>query len=219
MDYLTLVKKTWQKCGLTGMGPVSVVGQTSMPGRIVGFVDDAYAYVQGQHTNWKFLWRRKTGTALTVGDSYYLPRDVGITDLARLKSLMIEVGGRWTPITIERDESESYEFDNIPADNARPTKLYITQEGGWQFDVAPDFAYPLRVEYYRTADMLTANASVPLFPEDYRRVIISRAVMYYAQYDEDPTLERAATSDYLGVLHRLECNQLPLLTFAPSEFW
>jgi hypothetical protein len=218
MNYFTLVKKTWQKCGLTGAGPTSVVSQVSMPGRIVAFVDEAYAFIQGQHTNWKFLWRKKTGIALTIGDSYYLPGDLGVTDLAALSKVFIQVSGQWTSIEIVREESRAAEFDNVPTANACPAGLYILPNGAWQFNAPPDLAYPVIIEYYRTADTLTLNSSVPIFPVDYHRAIVARAVMAYAQYDEDQTLERAATVDFSQILHRLECNQLPLLTFAPSEF-
>lgn len=218
MDYLTLVKKTWLKCGLTGAGPASVVSQVSMPGRIVGFVDEAYAHIQGQHTNWKFLWKKKSGSALTIGDSYYLPSDLGAADCAVLSRVLIQVSGKWTPLEIVRDEARAPEFDNVVSNNGRPTKLYIKPNGAWQFDVPPDLAYPLIIEYYRTADTLTVNASVPIFPADYHSAIIARAVMYYAQYDEDQTLERASAATFSQMLYRLECNQLPLLTFAASEF-
>jgi hypothetical protein len=204
MDYLTLVKKTWQKCGLTGAGPTSVVSQVSMPGRIVAFVDEAYAFIQGQHTNWKFLWTKKTGSALTIGDSHYLPGDVGVTDLARLSKVFIQVADKWTHVEIVRDEARASEFTNIDTDNACPKKLFILPNGAWQFKTPPDLAYPLIIEYYRTADTLTVNASVPLFPVDYHRAIVARAVMAYAQYDEDQTLERAATVDFSQILHRLE---------------
>tara|TARA_B110000858_G_scaffold8677_2_gene9256 strand:+ start:3913 stop:4572 length:660 start_codon:yes stop_codon:yes gene_type:complete len=218
MDYLTIVKKTWLKCGLTGAGPASVTSQVSMPGRIIGFVDDAYAFIQGQHTNWKFLWKKKTGSALTIGDSYYIPGDLDVADLAVLSKLLIQVSGEWAHVEVVKDEARASEFDNVPTDNARPTKLFILPNGAWQFNVPPDLAYPLVIEYYRVADTLTVNASVPSFPADYHRAIIARAVIAYAQYDEDQTLERAATNDFSQMLYRLECNQLPLMTFATSEF-
>ena len=218
MDYLTIVRKTWLKCGLTGAGPASVTSQLSMPGRIVGFVDEAYAYIQGQHTNWKFRWKKKTGSALTIGDSYYLTSDLGAEDCAVLSKILIQLSGKWTPLEIVKDELRASEFDNVPTDNGCPTKLFILPNGAWQFNVPPDLAYPLIVEYYRTADTLTVNASVPLFPADYHSAIVALAVMYYAQYDEDQTLERASATTFSQILHRLECNQLPLLTFSASEF-
>lgn len=218
MNFLTLAQRTWQKCGLTGAGPVNVAGQNNIQARIVQYVADAYHYVQAQHPSWKFHWKRKASAPMSAGVSTYLPGDFGIADLRALERVAIQVDGQWSPITVVNDNAQIAAFDNTPVDVQRPTKVLCLPDGSLQFNTSPDQAYPLRFDYWRTFDVLSANASVPIIPEDYQWVIIWKALEYYANYDEDSALGAEAAREYKKLIFQLEVNQLPSLQFGASSF-
>ena len=216
MDYLTLVQRTWQKCGLSGAGPITILAQTNINARIVQYVSDAYLFVQQQHQDWAFHWAQ-ADSALILGQSVYgSAADFGITDFREIDRVLLQVDSKWQPLCFELNPAQAA-FDN-PGTDLRPTKLTMRPDRNWVLNTTPDETYPIRFEYYRTAHMLTADADVPLVPTDFQWVIIWKALEYYANYDEDVSLREEAIMGYKSTLHRMEREYLPELTFAPSPF-
>ena len=67
----------------------------------------------------------------------------------------------------------------------------------------------LDLEYWRTAESLSTNTSIPLFNEAYDDAIIWRAVMLWAGFNEAEAEYQKAAYNYGLALENLEARYLP----------
>jgi hypothetical protein len=213
MNYLELVEKTWIKCGLAGLPPSSVRGQSDMAARIVAYVADAYRFVQLRHPTWKFHWRSAEGV-LSPGMALYKSADFGILDFRLAKRVLLQSFNQWHPITIE-DDASTYEFDNLG--EGEPDKLAYTPSGLWLFNRLPLIEIPIRVEYYRSNHEFLEATDKCIIPDDFQYVVVWKAMEYYAHYDSDTALLQEAQREYMQMMGRLEVSQLEGMKFgAPA---
>ena len=81
MNFLSLCQRLRQEAGLTGTGPVSVLGQSGEMKRIVDWATAAYEEIQNLHATWRFL--KTDFTFQTIYNTQdYTPTAVGLDDLA-----------------------------------------------------------------------------------------------------------------------------------------
>lgn len=216
MNFLTLVQQAWLKCGLTGTGPSTVVGQTGMSGRIVQYVADAYRFIQQAQQDWSFHWTRVESASFVVGDHLYLAADLGASNLRTLQRLQVKYDGKWTTLSRALFPRDQILFDNVEM-SGRPSSFLIRPNGQIVFDALPDSTYNVAVEYYRTAHELTGNTDTPLIPDEYQWAILFKAMEFYADFDEDSALLVEARTQYASTIHRLERHALPQLSFSESD--
>jgi hypothetical protein len=219
-DYITLVKRTWLNCGLSGSPPPSVEDAHSMHGRVVSWVREANAYVQQLYWNWSFLWKMHP-TQLKVGQATYTAKELGIEDFHRLARLSLTTDA--TPVTnnwvgIRKGICDFDPLTDINPDLGLPQAVVITKDGRWVFDRAPDVPYWLMFEYYRVPQELEQNFDEPLIPKEWQHIIIHRAKMLYAMYDESASDLASAQQEYKSTLTRMEAALLPPIRFPESPF-
>ena len=215
MNFVELADRTWKKCGLTGLGPVNVASEVSMHGRIVSYVQDAYTEIQQAHTNWAFLWKSADLTLTPAMGSTVLPATLALTDFNRFARVLVNTGAGYYPIELLKHHNY-LELDN-PGTGV-PTKVALRPDGRFAFDTVATSDVSLRVEYYRSLHELSANLDVPIIPVDHHLTIMWKAVIAYANFDEEATVLAEATKEASRSMLKLEINQLPELTFKTSEF-
>ncbi|MBQ1784633.1 MAG: hypothetical protein II007_13385 [Gammaproteobacteria bacterium] len=193
MNFLQLCQAVVREAGLSGNGPATVVNQTGMLGRIVAWVADAWADIQRERTDWRFLWR-VSNAALVIGKQLYTYADLGAADAARISAIYLIRDG-------QRHRLDGCLCDERVAilnrtNTGMPAAFVELPDRTVLFDALPDAAMSVEVEYYRKPQVLAANGDVPLVAEQYHRAIVQRALIAYAAFDEAQTLLQMAGARY-----------------------
>jgi hypothetical protein len=211
-NFLTLCQKFQEKTGITGSAIASVVNQTGMNSRIVGWIADAAEDVESLWQDWGFLEGKATIT-LTSGTDEYSLSAMGITDYISWdkERFYINPGAatyRKLSIFPYEEWLDSRERLGVKT-NDEPNKVTIKPDHSLVFMNVPDNTYTVWGRYFITPTRMTVNASTSLIPTTYELIIIRQAQMYYADYYEDPELYNFAEKKYLDLLTRLEAAELP----------
>ena len=190
-----------------------------MHGRVCEWVRDANFHVQQLYWNWSFLWKQHP-VQLAVGQATYAPNELGLEDFNKLARLSITHDP--TPVTNNwASLQKGFDFDpltDINPDRGQPTSVVVTKDGRWVFNRVPDQAYWLMFEYYRIPQTLERNFDECLIPKEWEHIVIHRAKMLYAMYDESASDLASAQQEYKSTLVRMEAALLPPIKFQSSPF-
>ncbi|WP_372831000.1 hypothetical protein [Pontibacterium sp.] len=201
MNFLDACKKTVKRCGMTGSGPVTVENQSGEMALAVEWVRDAYLEVCGKWLNWKFLWAQHSGE-ITPGQSIYPPpSDLGIWDHSTIR--------------VDGAKAEVLEYEAIKdwwepsTNNGVPSLVVILPDSSLRLDPAPSGALSVSGDYYRVAPAPESNTDEFLIPQPYQNVILGRAMMLYAGYENAPDVKQDGLELYQQMMAQLEAHQLP----------
>lgn len=220
MNRLALCVELRQEARINGTGPTTTVSQTGELKKVVDWIDKAYEAIQNEHETWQFL-RTAFSVSLSSGTSEYTPTALSITNLARWITDDVRLYLTATGTTDEQeiffeewdDFRRTYLFGSARDQTGRPTCFTIKPDDSIVFWPEPDAAYTVVGEYYRMAYDWSAdvnpNTVTPLFPTQFHRAILWRALMYYgADYGEWDKYEHGQ-NEYKDIMAKLEFDQLP----------
>lgn len=208
-DFLTLVQDLHAEVGAAGVAPTAVTGQTGEAQRLVNWIKRADLKVQNKWINWKFL--RSTFTAGNVTSQ-------GVATLSKpatLKTWDTSTFRIIAPGETEENPLPWVEYDKIKGqildtDEGFPGRVIIMPDDSLMFEPVPDGAYTILADFYLKPVPLAANTDVSLIPEEsHDSVILGRAMMYYANYEDAPEIKEQGTELYGEGLLELENHQLP----------
>lgn len=202
--FLELVQDLHRECGAAGAAPSSVASQVGEYQRLVKWVIQADRYVQSLWTDWKFLWSQTSGltTTATVA-TLAKPSDLNFWDYSTFV-----IGGDPIP------EDAVVEYHDIRGEvldtsEGKPSRVIILPNDNLQFEPVPDDTYTVTADYWRKPTSLAANADVSAIPEEFHPVILGRALILYANYENAPEVKTQGEEIYIDFLARLENSQLP----------
>lgn len=204
--FLELVQDLHRESGASGSAPVTVLNQRGEAQRLVNWIRDADTYVQDLWENWKF--RRALYSEVTAIGINALPivQDVTFYDERSFK--IIENG------TTEEFPIEVVEYDDIKDEvrdtsSSIPFRVIIMPDGTLEVDPVPDAAHTIKCDYYINPVEMTLDADTSIIPSRFHRVILGRALILYANYENAPEIKTQGSEIYTEQLARLENNQLP----------
>lgn len=206
MDFLELCKRVRQDSGVSGEGPATTISQTGILARIVKWTEKAHNEVQKSHPDWTFL-RRSKSTVLVANERAYTPEMLSLEPLSNVKSVFID-GEKINVVDYD------YWLENLSdyrasEKHSKPNSVTVNDIGYLEFHPTPDQAYTLDIVYQREPSKLTENTDSPLFNSEYHEVIVSRALMFYADYEEDMYRYQRASFEYELWLSRMADKYLP----------
>lgn len=227
MDFKTLCQRVRQESGISGTGPITVVGQLGEMKRIVDWTTQAYTELCSKHANWDFL-RSSFSVNTVIGQEAYLPTACTDTNLSALiGSSTVGNFGQWVPdsfrIYLQSAGAQTQQYFwpldypwfrdrwqlQVPA-NAKPTDFtFRPKDKAILCGAKPDNVYVLSGDYFRVAPDLAADGDVPLFPERFHMIVAWLAVRYYAAYEEDGGIFSVANQYYQNLYGNLMRDQLP----------
>ncbi len=223
MNFLEMCQKVAEESGTIASlpNPQSVTGQTGRLLRIVNWVNSAYGLIQSAHPDW--LWMRGTfegqllpDTREYAGDAIGAPRFGRFARAARGTSVVSvydpAIGPREEGIIDFRDYDEFYATFLTGGHQERrgkPTHVTRTPDNRIAVFPLPDKNYVIRGMYHRARHVLAENDDVPDVPPDYRMVIVYRALMLLATFDEDASRLGVYTSEFNALMGALSAHYLP----------
>jgi hypothetical protein len=218
--------------GGTGL-PTSVSGQTQADLlRIIKWVRDGWVEIQNGDNGWRFLRKRFTATTIVADTPEYTATTLGITDFGRwLVDDNREPDGYSDGLTIYKTSdgvAKEYALRVIDWDVYQrvygrgnqttnpPRHASVAPDNALWLGPIPDAAYTMRGPYERTAQVLSANADVPLCPERFHNLLTMHALMKLARFDEALVIRAATYAEYFPQLSALRRDQLPLPRYRPE---
>ncbi len=201
MNKLSIVQRLVAESGVTGMALNTTVSQRGEMLNFVNWADDAWLEVQGLR-NWPSLWEQ--ASIAFAANSNIAAQSVAHS---RYEKDTARINGATLDYLTWAEFKESY-----------PT---VGQGTASAWTIRPDRSIALNafaagpltmtVERYKQPKTLESDASEPdLFPE-HHMMIVWRALMLYAGYDEASTAYKRGAHEY-SVMKRLASRDSPALT-------
>lgn len=218
MNYLSLCQRLRQEAGVSGDGPLTVVGQTSMYAKLVSWIDTAWQEMQTSRPDWLFMEKEFTFDT-TVAQRDYTPTGAGVADLKLwdtntfliYKKSVGETDQNYIPFLSWPKWRQQYRSQMNIRDDQRPFLFTVMPDNSLRFEAQPDDVYTVDGAYKRATQAFSANDDVPTgLPDDFHMMIVWRALMFYADDQNAPDALDKATEGYNPLLLRLEDEQLPL---------
>lgn len=226
MNYLQLCQRLAQESGtIKGDSlPTAVTGQSGRLLKIVNWVAAAWLDIQTAKDSWQWMRDEFSSGVIVAGTARYSPTTLGLTRHRR-----------WLPDTpdylsmsiYKTSDGAAYErplkqisfpqFRSMYArgthDQGTPAHWASAPDGELCLGPTPDAAYTISGEYWKSAQTLSANTDTPELPSDYHMLIVWRALINIAGFDE-----AKATLDYAKLKHDPLWNdlcrtQLPEISF------
>lgn len=206
--YLELVQQLHRDVGAAGTEPTGVTGLTGEAERLAGWVKEADNYVQLKWVNWKYLYQQYSTPTVPDQPTLTKPANLKYWDFKTFR--IIEPGDT------DKNVLEAVEYDSIKTeiltpilDTDIPSRAIVLNNNNLQFDPVPDDAYTIEADYYDKPTLLAANADVSLVPEEFHQIIIGRAMILYANFENAPEIKDQGEEIYIEQLALLENDQLP----------
>lgn len=220
MNRLELALKVRQKCGISG-SQNTTINPTGEWKDVVDAVNEAYEYVQNEHTDWLFL--RKLATFNTVAARAEYPVDdalLSLTDFGswindkfRVYNSATEAG---RPLSFWTDYDHFIEVFPTTTQSVNlgaPTDITIAPDKSLILSATPiDASYIISGHYYSIPDVMTLDTDIPIFPARFHMMIAWRAIRMLAVGEAAVELIDIGREEYDSLLSKLETDQLPPIT-------
>lgn len=218
MNFLALCQSVREKCGISGIGPLSVSGQTGEMLRIVNWVNEAWEDIQNWNENW--AWMRQDFIFQTVAGQRIFQADLISPDFSRwhedslrcYKTAYGTENEQYLAFMRYPDFRNSYMFGSMNASAGRPMVFSERpRDKALLLGPLPDDAFTVYGEYQTKAIRMLNNLDKPgngAFPEQFHMIIVHRAVMKYSEFEGAGPLYGAAQSNFRQVMRGLEKSQL-----------
>jgi len=220
MTFLQLVQRLFKEAAMPGTTPTAVSGLSGNADRAVSWILSAYEDIQNLHHHWKFLTFDFSFTT-TAATQTYTKAAVSLTELA---SWVIDDRDPIRIYSSESDESElvympwhdfraTYLFGTYRSESRRPEAFSVNNSESMVLGPIPDDTYTVNGQYRKRAQTMSATDDEPLIPQQYQMIIVWRALMMYAAYEEAQAVYDHGDNEYTRLLAKLELNQLPDMTW------
>jgi len=209
---------------ISGTNPTAVASQTGRLLKVVQWVDQASVAIQNLHADWRWMQKTFSGTT-TASSAKYLPASWSITDLRDWLRDDREIG--YQPHTIYltatgvSDEGALREiswqqwrttYGRGSQTNNYPSEYAISPAGEFCLGPIPDDDYTVNGEYRQAAVRMTVDGDIPGMPAAFHEIIVWRALVMLAEFDEAVEQRAAAILKYNELLESLQRNQLPVVS-------
>ncbi len=220
MQFIDLVRRTRQECGIAGVGPTTVVGQTREMKRLCDWVAQSWVDIQQERLDWRFM--RKSFTFNTVASQQEYPvgtgLDINLSDFKRwindsFRAYLLSAGVA-TEIILSQYHDYSafrdyYLLGSRRLVEGRPLYITIAPNQSLLLGFTPNDVYVVSGQYYKTAQRLTLDADVPDFPEDYHMLIVYKAMQKYGRFEAAAEQIAAGKEEYAPLFSQLVIDQTP----------
>ena len=208
--FLDLARAVTMRSG-AGAKLTSTQGQVGRLALIVELTRGAWVMIQQSRPDWDFLYER-IEASLAAGTRRATPAALGLSDHGRwiagsFSCLDPREGEEWTLATMSYREWAR--CDPGGRGCGRPQAIAVGPSETLCFAPAPGRALTLRGGRYRAPQRLARDDDVPLCKPYRHDIIVHRALMSLASFDEAVSAYAAAKSDYQEMLSGLTGDHAP----------
>lgn len=218
MNFLALINRTREECGVTGPSLPTAVSLTGEAARIKNWVIAAWVDIQSAKEDWLFL-RDTVQFSTETGKQFYTPEDAGIDSFGNWKRDSFRASSAGSDY---RDEQllnfmewqtfrNLYQYSNMRHTQQRPVVVTIDPAKKLGFGAIPNNEYVIVGEYYKAPQSMTLDTDVPNIPERFHMMIVYKAMTYYAGYEAAPEVLARGQLEFNRLMNRFEIDQLPTM--------
>lgn len=235
LTFLDMCQRTQQDCGISGALMTTVSGASGEALRIVSWVSSAWLEIAAAHYDALFF-RGSVSFASNTSKSAYVFADTGITaatfsgwnrDSFRVYLTSQGITGETYLKYIPYDEwRDQYLFGALRNTRTRPTEISIAPDQSLCFGPIADNGYTFVGDYQAAPQPLVADSDTPKsvcaatgiggvqanVPTYWNMMIIYKAMMAYASYENAPEIYNYAEYQYNQLNRRFIANQTPEIT-------
>ena len=224
--FLQLVQDLSNECGIAGTGPTTVVGATGENGDLVRWVSKAYKELQLKHGGrWRWLRRDFTFDTTSAEDTYAFGDVTDVDAAAVISRFQTWRNNDW------EDPPKIYLTSGgvgaqrwmiwVPWEWFKQIYKIGTQNSGFPHHVTTDpqdnivigpastDTHTITGDYWRSPQILAADADVPEMPAQFHDLIVYMAMEKYAGQESAPEVMARAKGEGRPMLRSLENNQMP----------
>lgn len=227
MNYLQLVNRARQECGVSGTDLTTLQTGLTLEGkRFATWIADAWNDLQTEKPDWQ--WMRKPFTFSTTASTVHYARADIVPDCADWK---IDSFRAYTDSVGHDDEQilppmswevwrNVYEFGTMRDMTGRPVAFAVEPDKSISLGPTPDTVYDVNGEYWRLPTDLSADADDPAatgndFPERFHMLLVYDAMIRYAEYEAAAEVLQRGNSGYRRMRNRLMSAYLPIVGWGP----
>jgi len=219
MDFLALVNRSMQKCGVSG-DLSSVNDAVTERKRFVDWVRQSWIEIQLDRDDFQFL-RDDVSFETTSGQQgYAVEADIGLTDFASWVNgsfrIYLTASTRSAETFLDqwvyRDFRDLYMLGTNATATAQPNVISISPDKSLLFGLLPNDVYTVRGEYYKTPQELTLDADIPLMPTRFHMAIVWKAMMHYGVFEAATEVYQRGLEMYNIHKNKLTADQAPQIT-------
>jgi len=191
MNFLQLVQQTRILAGTQGTGPSTVVGVGGYEEALVKFVQDAWTDIQNYREEWNFL--KSTVVFNTViGQDTYDKLAIFLTATPEFKkfednSFVIDTGSSSAYLNQLHISDLERRYLNETAQD-QPSVFAIDTNEDIVLKSIPDAIYTITAKYWRSPQVLSLDADIPLMNPSYHQLIVYEALKKMAVYLSSPEI-------------------------------
>ncbi len=206
--FLQMCQDTRRECGVAGTGPADVGGQSGILEKIVKWVQYSTLEIEGRWLNWEFMHVDDWSATTTIDSNLVLaPDDIGVWDEDSF--VVNQTLSTWYNLVPVSYQQWRDTLRNGPQTSNKPTYVTIKFDHNLTLTPTPDAAYSLSADYWRKPKKLIDNSDTSYIPEEFERIILSRAVLLYAIDHGAVELIASYQVEYDDLLDKLEAKYLP----------
>lgn len=221
MNFLELVQRTRQECGIAGAA-TSVVNQSGEARRVIDWVRDAWLEIQGQHDDWDFLRADFTITT-TPGVGEYQPSDAVLTPAGDWKKWHKDTLRLYRNALGLADEQYFVEWDykvfrdtyryNLQTPGRPAVFAERPQDSAIMLGPVADEVCTIVGECQRGPVSLLTDTDVPAIAPALHMVIVYKAMEYYALYESAAEVLERSRRGLANLMPQMERRYLPEVSF------
>lgn len=192
MNYLQLLQRLRQECGVTGASPSTVQGLTGEMLRLAGYINEAWLSIQRLHPDWEFM-RQPVAFITQAGSQKYSVTQMQISsfsnyDLDTFSVASIDTDDDEQPMVYLHYKlfREMYMFGPRRTTTGRPLAFTLNGQKDFLIGLIPDKQYNIRGEGWVMPTELVNDSDRPSMPGQHHMAIIHRAMVLYGMYEAAP---------------------------------
>ena len=102
---------------------------------------------------------------------------------------------------------DTYKYGTVDSDD--PEVFAIKPDNNIDVYPTPNSVKTISAEYWKTPTEMSVDASDSPIPSRFRKIIIARAKIYYAENEDAPEILEGSLTEFEDLLDKLESDQLP----------
>ncbi len=225
--FLYLTQMLRQEVGASGSGPTTCQNQTGESQRLVQWINDAWMEIQELHEDWDFLRKSFSFNTVSQQPNYTALESAGLTDFGiwkkntfRCYTTANNFADEMVMPWVDYEEYRNlYQYANMRFTYNRPVCFSIGPlRDIWLGNVPDGVGYTVLGDYYSTPyQFINDTDTLPTtYPDRYWKLIVHKAKMFYATFEENAALYASSSLDYNRMLSKLEIDQLPTIGYGSS---
>lgn len=219
MTFLELCQAVASEAGVAGSDianvPATVMGQHGELGRIVRYVSEEWLAIQGR-ARYDFMLDTDSLIVIPAGMDHVAAGFVSVNRYDTNLTFHTPTGSNapdyldWLPWQVFRQSYDAAYLASQPV----PTAWTVRPTDGHLFiNATPPADLTVYVTRYRLPARLVNDGDEPTMPEDLQQLIVQRALVRYANFDEAGVMRQAAQAEVIRLEQDLRERCLPPITF------